>query len=184
MQSLTRLDEGVVADLSEHLRGALRLSDGELRAVLWEPPRSLLLEAVPTLARRLFRDWELAQGGGLDLTVDYHPLPDFVPRTLFDDLNLPEVLIDVPAATVRDEPKVESMPVLQALNQFAPGRVRRRFADEYAGLAHWIPVPLSGPQVDFRVGDYAPEHEFVGTFRGRTRGEMRDLRVYRPWRCA
>ncbi len=182
VQSLTRLDEGVVADLSEHLRGALRLSDGELRAVLWEPPRSLLLEAVPTLARRLFRDWELAQGGGLDLTVDYHPLPDFVPRTLFDDLNLPEVLIDVPAATVRDEPKVESMPVLQALNQFAPGRVRRRFADEYAGLAHWIPVPLSGPQVDFRVGDYAPEHEFVGTFRGRTRGEMRDLRVYRPWR--
>jgi len=182
VQSLVRLDDGVVADLSAHLRAALQLTDGDLRAVLWEPPRSLLLEVVPTLARRLFRDWRLADGTGLDLMVEYHPLPDFLPRTLFEDLSLPEVRVDVPAPTVRDKPKIENMPVLQALGQFAPGRVRRRFADEYAGLAHWIPVPQGQAEASISIADYAPEREFVGCFTGRLSGSERELRVYRPWR--
>jgi hypothetical protein len=173
VRSLVTLDDPVVADLSAHLRGALQLSEAEVRLVLWEPPRSLLLEAVPTLARRLFRDWKLADGSGLDLMVEYHPLPDFVPRTLFEDLNPPEVRIDVPAPTVRDVPKVETMSVLQALGQFAPGRVRRRFADEYAGLAHWSPVPHGQPEASILIADYAPERDFVGRFKGRLAGKSR-----------
>ena len=177
VMALMRLDDGVVDSLSAHLRVALRLTDDEVRAVLWDPPRPLLLEAVPTLARRLFRDWRLADGTGLDRMVDNHPLPDFIPRTLFSDLNLPEVHVDVPAATVNSGPKVEMMPVLQALGQFAPGRVRRRFADEYAGLAHWMPVPEEA-DATIAIADYAPEREFVGEFESGPHA----VRVYRPWR--
>jgi hypothetical protein len=191
VQAIARLDGAVVADLSAYLRGALQLTDAEVRSVLWEPPRSLLLEAVPTLARRLFRDWRLADGAGLDLMVEHHPLPDFIPRTLFEDLNLPEVRIDVPPPSIRqrfaspqdaDQPKVEPMPVLQALSQFAPGRVRRRFADEYAGLAHWVPIPSDQAEASISVDAYAPEREFVGRFPGRAAGVDCMLRVYRPWR--
>src|SRR5438093_565566 len=46
--------------LEQHLVAALRIDfkrDPErLRAILWEPPRGLLLEVIPTLMRRLWAD--------------------------------------------------------------------------------------------------------------------------------
>ena len=103
----------------------------------------------------------------LDLQVDYHPLPDFVPRNLFSDLSLPEVRVIVPPATVNHEERVETMPILQALNQLVPGRVTRRFAFERGALSHWVPVDPALPEQDRRISDYAEEHEFVGRFTGR-----------------
>jgi hypothetical protein len=146
----------------------------------------LLLEAVPTLVRRLFRNWRLAVPSGdltHDLQVDYHPLPDFVPRNLFSDLALPEVSIIVPPATVNHEERIERMPILQALGQFAPGRVTRRFAHERGALSHWVPVDSALPEQDARISDYAVEHEFVGTFTGRLNTALDDgpLLVFRPW---
>ena len=70
--------------------GALGIDRSSAETLLWEAPRSLLLEAVPTLVRRLFRGWQLAipnAGATLDLQVDHHPLPDFIPRNLFSDLS-------------------------------------------------------------------------------------------------
>jgi hypothetical protein len=56
-------DAAAVADLRAHLVAALAVDEPTAEALLWEPPRSLLLEAVPTLVRRLFRRWELAFPG-------------------------------------------------------------------------------------------------------------------------
>jgi hypothetical protein len=177
----------VLADLRSHIAGALRLDDAALDSVLWRAPRSLLLEAVPTLARRLFKQWELAfpkEGTSHDIQVNYHPLPDFVPRNLFSDLSLPEVRISLPAASIRLEARTESMPILQALKQFAPGRVTRRFAFERAGLSHWVPVDPALPEQSLLIADFAEEFEFVGIFQASCNDigeEKPEIRVYRPW---
>ena len=155
-------------------------------ALLWEAPRSLLLEVVPTLVRRLFRQWQMAfptPADTLDFQINYHPLPDFVPRNLFSDLNLPEVRVIVPPATTNHEERIETMPILQALNQLVPGRVTRRFAPERGALSHWVSVNPAFPEQDRQIGDYAEEHEFVGTFTGRLNDDVDDqpLLVFRPW---
>lgn len=186
---LTELIQGNAAtinDLRYHLMGALGIEQQVADSLLWEAPRSLLLEAVPTLVRRLFRKWELAipgPSGTHDLQVDYHPLPDFVPRSLFNDLSLPEVRVIIPPATANHEERVEQMPILQALNQFVPGRVTRRFAHERGALSHWIPVDPALPEQHRRISEYAVEHEFVGNFTGTLNDHVGgpSLLVFRPW---
>jgi Helicase conserved C-terminal domain len=186
LSELVQGNEATIADLRSYLISALVIDQVTAENLLWEAPRSLLLEAVPTLVRRLFRRWQLAlpaASGTLDLQVDYHPLPDFVPRNLFSDLSLPEVRVILPPATINHEERTEMLPVLQALNQLVPGRVTRRFAPERGGLSHWVPVDPAFPEQDRRIDDYAEEHEFVGTFTGRLNDEVnkRPLLVFRPW---
>lgn len=183
---LVQGDTATIADLRNHLVGALGIDPAAADALLWEAPRSLLLEAVPTLTRRLFRSWQLAiphAGVTLDLQVDFHPLPDFVPRSLFNDLSLPEVRVIVPPATVNHEERVEQMPILQALNQLVPGRVTRRFAPERGALSHWVPVDPAFPEQIRRISDYAVEHEFVGIFTGSLNDQPTGTPylVFRPW---
>ena len=121
--------------LCDHVRRALRLeSQDEVHDILWGYPRSLLLEVLPTLARRLETGWELnpaLQGAqSRDLSAGPgvpNPLPDYLPANLFSDLNLPEVDVVLPPATRRHSERIESMPISQALGRLAPGRVTRRF---------------------------------------------------------
>lgn len=186
LASVVRGDETAVDSLRRHLMGALQVDEATVQSLLWEAPRSILLEAAPTLVRRLFRQWQLAfpaPSGSLDHFEPYHPLPDFVPRNLFSDLSLPEVRILVPPATVNHEWRTESMPVLQALRQMVPGRVTRRFAFERGALSHWVPVDPALPVQVRRISDYAEEHEFVGEFVGRYNdtADDRPLLVFRPW---
>lgn len=186
LTQLVQGDAAAIGDLRTYLTSALGIEGTMADTLLWEAPRSLLLEAVPTLVRRLFRQWHLAfpgPAGELDLQVDYHPLPDFVPRNLFSDLSLPEVRVILPPATVNHEERFETMPVLQALNQLVPGRVTRRFAPERGALSHWVPVDPAFTEQDCRISDYAEEHEFVGTFGGsfNDQPEGSPLLVFRPW---
>lgn len=185
---LSKLVEGdptTLSDLSTYLSNALSLDESGVESLLWEAPRSLLLEAVPTLLRRLVLQWHLAlpaQGATHDVQIDYHPLPDFVPRTLFSDLSLPEVRIITPAATVNHEEREDALPIVQALGQLAPGRVTRRFAYERGGLSHWSPVDPALPEQSIAIGDYAEQYEFVGSFRATlNEADGEDIRVYRPW---
>lgn len=186
LTQLVQGDAATINDLRGYLMGALGIDRAAAETLLWEAPRSLLLEAVPTLVRRLFRGWQLAIPNGtatLDLQVDYHPLPDFVPRNLFSDLSLPEVRAIIPPATVNHEERVEQMPILQALNQFVPGRVTRRFAHERGALSHWIPIDPAFPEQNRRISDYALDHEFVGSFTGSLNDQVGgpSLLVFRPW---
>ena len=74
------------------------ISEVQVDSLLWEPPRSLLLEAIPTLYRRC-KNWKLAfptANFKLDLNNKFHPLPDYVPESLFGDLGLPEIKIVIP----------------------------------------------------------------------------------------
>lgn len=186
LSQLVQGDDSVIASLRAHLMGALRVDEEMVQGLLWEAPRSILLEVAPTLVRRLFRQWRLALPAGgapLDLHEPFHPLPDFVPRNLFSELSLPEVRILVPPATVNHDWRTDAMPVLQALRQLVPGRVTRRFAFERGGLSHWVPVDPTMPVQERRISDYAEQHEFVGEFTDTFNDEANDgpLLVFRPW---
>ena len=182
LKRLVEIDGDLVRDLSEHLGGALQIEDGLVEQILWERPRPLLLEVVPTLVRRLFLDWKLAhERDRHDLYTAFHPLPDFMPRNLFHDLNLPEVEIEVPAATVNDSPTSEFEQIEFALRQFAPGRVSRRYADKYRGLSHWIPIPQTenGNEMLIAIDEIAPDKEVVSDFQ--EEHDRNVSKIYRPW---
>lgn len=184
LSKLLQGDETTRTELKQYLSGALNLKGEEVDVLLWQPPRSLLLEVIPTLTRRLSRNWDLAYPSGTakkDLFVPYHPLPDFIPRNLFSELSLPEVRILLQPATVNHDPKEESLPLIQALLQLAPGRVTRRFAEERGGLAHWVPVDPSMPVNLLPISKFAQESEYIGDFTGLIDGRMTTLPVYRPW---
>ena len=178
-------DRKVLDEFADYLNSALKIDEQTVDRILWEPPRSILLEVAPTLLRRIYGDWKLAWPTGPrqhERHVFDHPLPEAAPRTLFSDLNLPEVEIVLPAATRRDHETVESLPIQQALAQLAPGRVTRRFGTAYGGLAHWVPVPADVTDHAFQVEEYAEVHEIVGHFDGDSENGRVSRPVYRPWR--
>jgi len=132
------------ADLIGFVQTSLGLSQEETQSVCWEHPRSLLLETVPTAYRRLASAWATVQSGEVKPGTDVlarQPLPDFIPRTLFSDLDLPEVEIDPPEGY---DPTAEtSLAIGMALNELAPGKVTLRWAvTKIRGL--WIEPPEGG----------------------------------------
>jgi hypothetical protein len=116
---LTRPDD--VENLAQHLMTALDLPRQAVDALLWEHPRPVLLEAAPTALRRLERNWEAHGQPQADYRTG-HPLPEFVPATLFSDLSLPEVRIDRPQGG-----RESYLSVQQALGEMAPGKVSKRY---------------------------------------------------------
>jgi hypothetical protein len=117
-----------------HLRASLEIDDeSTLDRILWGAPRSIILEVVPTLLKRLETKWHGEYYRAHD------PLPEFLPRALFEDLNLPELELHVPN---KEEPV--RMGLRQGIAEFAPGKVSRRFAIWRATEAHWVEPPPVG----------------------------------------
>ncbi|MER5280116.1 protein DpdJ [Streptomyces sp. NPDC002809] len=126
-------------ELAQHLGRALLIDADEVQALLWEQPRSLLLSVVPTALRRLRSDWSFqridpgAKEGSL--------LPEFITRSLFEPLNLPEVELLLPFST---NDTLEQLPIARALREAVPGRVSRRFGHRRDEHRTWLPVPPAG----------------------------------------
>jgi hypothetical protein len=122
-------NEARLSELKRHLCDALRLDSAEVDALLWEGPRSVVLEAIPTALRRLQSGWQIVRDGeiipGGD-RVRNDPLPEFVPPNLFSDLCLPEIQIVAPDGYDAAADKTES--AYLALREFAPGNVTLRYA--------------------------------------------------------
>ena len=174
------LEQDAVRDeFARFLGRSLGLDAEEVTAILWEPPRSLMTEAVPTLLRRLERGWRRASDETLEHYVSRSPLPEFVPRMLFTDLQLPEVSVRIPAQG-RAPARVEGMPIAQALREFAPGRVSRRFGVTHGRERYWI-APGIGNQVS--IDDFCPPSDRLelGRFRYvRNDGTEQEIPVFRP----
>lgn len=109
---------------SQHLASALDLPLSEVGPLLWNHPRPLLLTAIPTALRRLATDWRSNDEPQADQTAR-HPLPEFVPAMLFNDLSLPEVRLEPPGFVLDGDTRY--LPVQQALSELAPGKISRRF---------------------------------------------------------
>ncbi|MYS94808.1 MULTISPECIES: protein DpdJ [Streptomyces] len=136
-------------DLARHLRAALQLTADEVQALLWEEPRSLLLSVVPTAVRRLKNNWQTLQ----EKDPGAEPramLPEFVTRTLFDPLNVPEVGLILPfasrttASSAEQDSSDELLPIARALREAVPGRVSRRYGYQRDDHRTWLPIPPIG----------------------------------------
>ena len=180
-------DDELLQQLRQQLRGALQITSDEVEALLWEAPRSLMLEVIPTLARRLGTDWQVAfpVPGGPELDTmaprdAVHPLPDFMPPNLFSDLNLPEVTIVLPPTSRDGEQRLERMAIVQALGQLAPGRVTRRFAPQQGQLSHWVPVLPSVPVHRLPIGAFCTQRDYLGEVAARATDGVAYIPCYRP----
>jgi hypothetical protein len=107
-------------------------------------------------------------------------MPDFVPASLFSDLNLPETRIHLPRAQRGAEESDTQSPVLQALRTFAPGRVSRRFGVEHRYVRHWIPVPLDQQTVTLDLATFLDGSD-LGTFTFGSPETRESFRCIRPW---
>jgi ATP-dependent helicase Lhr and Lhr-like helicase len=172
-------DQRVRGEFASFVRRALRISDEEATALIWEPPRSVLLEAAPTLLRRLERAWKRSGGSTTEPHVARSPLPEFLPGALFGQLRVPDLVIHLPAHQQRAE-RVEPMPVAQAMNEFAPGRVSRRFGLSDRSERHWI-VPGDSHDVILDSFCGSDDRQELGIFNfAAADGTRSQIRVFRP----
>jgi superfamily II DNA or RNA helicase len=169
--------------LEYYISRALKLSKNEISAVMWEFPRPLMTTVLPTALRRLISNWSAYGRPKTDLQIGNNPLSDFIPGTLFADLNMAEVRIDLPIANRAIDDRQDYMPVFSALREFAPGRVSRRFGVRFGTERYWIPpnpAALLGEVVtDISIeefGEYCP----LGTYSYSCNNKIIDIPVLRP----
>lgn len=171
------VDEGKQQEFSQFIARALGLDlarDGAtLEALLWHPPRPVLMGAVPTLLRRLEQSWTVAFSSD---KIESHfrygpPVPEFVQKTLFGDLLVPEVQI-----LIGGEPP--SMLIAHAIREFSPGRISFRF-DLTDGGGHWV---HPGEDDAFNLDRCCPEQdrEYLGEFAYSSAEGPESVQVFRP----
>ncbi|OOC50881.1 MULTISPECIES: protein DpdJ [Nocardiopsis] len=174
--------EGRLRDsLARHLEKALQVSTDEVQVLLWEQPRSLMLGVAPTALRRLESEWTpLRNDPGANSKA---VLPEFVTRTLFAPLNVPEVQFDLPFDS-GSEP--ETMPVAKALREAVPGRVSRRYGYQRDEHRTWLPVP-EGDNDILELKDVVPEAAGQGRWCPHNvdpDAVPENMEVFRPFRIA
>ncbi|MEU1959672.1 protein DpdJ [Nocardia sp. NPDC019304] len=133
-------------EVKRFIQRALSISVADTEAVMWEEPRSMMLSVIPTLLKRLERDWRTLPGSVDPGAIPGTPLPEFLTSTLFDALNTPDVVLTMPSEFRTGEP--QTMPVLQALREAVPGRVSRRFGFAHASHRTWLPPATQGVEVE------------------------------------
>lgn len=176
-------------ELCRYLQEALQQTSDVVEALMWEPPRSLMNAVLPTLLRRLTTDWQRAtvvSDAGrerFDYYVPNSPLPEFIPGRLFSDLNLPEVTVVTPSQQRNDAPREEPLPILQALREFAPGRVSRRFGIRNQWARHWIALPNLNPTTDSAIdlNSYLSRFDELGDFQFESSDGVQAVRCVRPF---
>ncbi|MEV5931903.1 protein DpdJ [Streptomyces sp. NPDC052079] len=168
-------DDGLLAALTVHLQQALALDDDGVLALLWEQPRSLMLAVAPTILRRLAvgRDPVHSDAGAGPFAF----LPEFVTRSLFDPLNLPEVEFELPFAADGDE----RLPVGRALAEAVPGRVSRRYGYQSDRHRTWLAVPAGSSDVTLDLSGIVRLASSQGRWDS-GRGDVGTLMVTRPHR--
>ncbi|RUW54565.1 hypothetical protein EOA32_04990 [Mesorhizobium sp. M1A.F.Ca.ET.072.01.1.1] len=162
-----------------YLASALKIDESAVVPLLWDHPRPLMTQVLPTALRRLESNWRAWGQACDDFQVFNSPLPEFAPANLFSDLNLPEanIVLPQPGSATPDE---VAMPVAQALREFAPGRVSRRYGISHAFERHWLCPPL-----DQNGAQAVPLEPFahldrLGDWRTIIEGAISRVPVYRP----
>lgn len=185
LRTLLETDKGC-RTFQTYVKESLGLNEEDVSALLWEYPRPLMTVVLPTALRRIETKWSSNGEVAKDYLVRNNPLPEFAPGTLFSDLNLNEVAIVLPDSKNSGSNSFDSMPVLNAIREFAPGRVSRRFGIKTKNERYWI-----GPEEEFfhserydtpyqldidKIGDYSD----LGEFQYKTLGTVASIRVFCP----
>jgi ATP-dependent helicase Lhr and Lhr-like helicase len=138
------LHPGIVQnELRDYLQDSLKLNDYEIVNILWQPPRSILMEYLPTLRRRLKTLWGKWDQKYNELLAWEEtnskwgsPMPEFIPDQLFSDLNLPTIEVVLDRGVLGE--RSEGMRFFQALKEFAPGRISKRFSTHSGQSSDWV----------------------------------------------
>lgn len=149
-------------ELTRYLGDALQYSDDIIQMLLWSPPRSIMLEFLPTILRNLKTRWAVNGVEWAGLKPQGHergssPVPEYIPQNLFSELNLPELDIRLLRGHA-DYDKWENLPFWQGLREFAPGRLSKRYAIDSNTSTDWLVpenfTPVAGgglEQVPFAI---------------------------------
>jgi len=188
------LDGGLARErLRTYLRKALQLGrDGDeevrgvLDALLWEPPRSLLLTVIPTIVRRLRSGWEGEELSAEDLQVRTRtPLRQFVAGNLFDDLLVPDVRVLLPSPGRNPAPDEDHLPALRTIRELMPGNVTRHFGVQSWNRRHWLAAPQSLAQAPIQSVNVTLAYGATLAARFADPGDSgRQIYMYRPLRVA
>jgi superfamily II DNA or RNA helicase len=160
------MTEGDAQDnLRDYIGSALGLTENALERVLWQAPRSIFLEFLPTLHRQLTSRWgawsdaeqriidwvELARG------TWHSPVPEFIPGSSFSDLDAPELQIRLDR---RGSEEWQGMPYFQGLKEYAPGRISKRYAIASGAISDWL-VPRG---YEPTPGERVEQHDIEDAF--------------------
>jgi hypothetical protein len=182
LASLIRRILTVPAELDRYkayLTSALKVSESAVEPLLWDYPRPLMTQVLPTALRRLESNWRARGQAGDDFQVFNSPLPEFAPANLFSDLNLPEVNIVLPNPG-NSTPEEVAMPIAQALREFAPGRVSRRYGISHAFERHWLCPQLDQNRIQAVPLESLARLDRLGDWRITIGGAVRLVPVFRP----
>jgi hypothetical protein len=174
-------------NLEQHLQRSLKISVEEVSALLWEYPRPLMTVVLPTALRRLTSGWSSNNLPGTDYQVWNNPLPEFIPASLFADLNLTEVEIQLPQNPNNQYPSdsnIKFMPIFSVLREFTPGRISRRFGVEHRSERYWIcpdeTLLTNDAQINLPLTEVGDFHK-IGTFSYIDQANsFKDITVYEP----
>ncbi|MGW9946518.1 hypothetical protein J2W92_001855 [Rhizobium leguminosarum] len=164
---------------ASYLASALKVDESAVTPLLWDHPRPLMTQVLPTALRRLESNWRAWGQAGEDHQVFNSPLPEFAPANLFSDLNLPEVDIVLPQPGSATPERV-AMPIAQALREFAPGRVSRRYGISHAFERHWLCPALDQNREQAVPLEPLARLDRLGDWRINVAGSVRLVPVYRP----
>ncbi|WP_312474698.1 protein DpdJ [Neobacillus sp.] len=118
------------------MESALQLDRNAINRLLWTPPRSIMLDLLPTLLNHLSMDWARTEGIN---ELSTSPLQGYVPRNLFSSLEVNELELLIN----NDRKRVHYQALQQGIKEFAPGNVSKRYAKaERIKEAQWLPVFL------------------------------------------
>ena len=173
-------DSNALDEFANYLQDALGLSSSQVNSLLWGYPRPLLTTVIPTALRRLSSNWRSGLDKVSDLATFNSPLPEFAPPNLFSDLNLPEVQMVIPPLWQGEAETVQTMPINQALKEFAPGRVSRRFGITQRYERHWVGNGLPDiPEQGIELKDFY-DTDLQGDWEICRNGTVESLPVHRP----
>src|SRR5665213_2853791 len=117
----------------------VEIASSQLDDLLWQEPRPLLTQAIPTLLRKLEVDWRCADGNLTRRLEDAgagRPMPQSIPKATFMDLDVSEGFVELEAfGNVQREP--ESVAISRLLAEVCPGRVSKRFATIPGEPGYW-----------------------------------------------
>ena len=171
--------------LKDYISTALGLKEDQLERVIWQSPRSIFLEFLPLIRRRLETNW--AAWDRLSRKIQpwaevnaswRSPVPEHIPDQLFSDLNLPTLNIML---TRGGSGETAQMAFFHGLQEFAPGRISKRFSLTSAVGADWlVPEGFDEAQIDDNAAvDFEVDEAFTES---RTRlGTLRVAELGAEW---
>ncbi|MDN3652328.1 protein DpdJ [Thalassotalea ponticola] len=145
--------------LSKHLKYALNLNEEQVKSVMWAPPRAIMMSFLPELKQSLQFKWG-AKGKRWEGLSEKNtgPMPKYIAPQLFAALDTQNLSIVLDRSTEKYEKfKVEPMAFFQALKEYAPGRMTKRYTAKSINEPDWLvpsnffPTPGTIEEINFDI---------------------------------